>query len=337
MKTLWLAIFVALASIARADDSPVAPKPLFRDPVQDGAADPTPIWNAREKKWFIFYTNRRAKTPASEAPGVTWVHGTKIGIAESSDLGATWSYRGIADVQFGDENTTQWAPEVIKHDRVYHMFLTVVPGIFADWNHPRDIIHLTSDDLLKWKYESTLKLASDRAIDPCVKQLPDGKWRMWYNNERDHKSIYYADSDDLNDWKDKGKAVHDQPGEGPNVFRWHDRWWMLVDNWKGLGVYRSDDATKWERQTDYLLQTPGKGEDDGAIGQHPGVAVCGAAGNAAGNTRAYLFYFTHPGRKPGEKDPHELRRSSLQVVELQFKDGWLRCDRDVATHIKLTP
>jgi len=32
----------------------LADKPLFRDPVFDGAADPTIIWNKNEKKWFMF-------------------------------------------------------------------------------------------------------------------------------------------------------------------------------------------------------------------------------------------------------------------------------------------
>jgi len=70
---------------------------------------------------------------------------------------------------------------VIDHNGVYHMFLSVVPGIFKDWNALRDIVYLTSTNLLQWKYESTLKLASDRVIDACVRQLPDGTWRMWYN------------------------------------------------------------------------------------------------------------------------------------------------------------
>jgi hypothetical protein len=37
--------------------------------------------------------NRRAT--AADAPGVTWIHGSNIGMAESSDGGATWTYRGI--------------------------------------------------------------------------------------------------------------------------------------------------------------------------------------------------------------------------------------------------
>jgi hypothetical protein len=154
---------------------------------------------------------------------------------------------------------------------------------------------------------------------------------MWYNNESDQKSIYYADSSNLKEWKDIGKAVGDQAGEGPQVFQWKGHWWMIVDVWKGLGVYRSDDAAKWSRQKSNLLQEPGKGEDDGEIGQHPGVDVC--------NDRAYLFYFTHPGRanKSAPRDSHEFRRSSLQVVELEYKDGWLTCDRDQPTHILLTP
>ena len=62
-----------------------APKPLYRDPVHDGAADPALIWNHGEKKWMMFYTNRRADLPNPDPKDVAWVHGTQIGIAESSD------------------------------------------------------------------------------------------------------------------------------------------------------------------------------------------------------------------------------------------------------------
>ncbi|MEZ4836778.1 MAG: DUF6713 family protein [Caldilineaceae bacterium] len=34
--------------------------PLFRDPIYDGAADPTVIWNRQEQCWWLLYTNRRA-------------------------------------------------------------------------------------------------------------------------------------------------------------------------------------------------------------------------------------------------------------------------------------
>ena len=309
----------------------VAAKPLFRDPVYDGAADPTVIWNRAEKEWFMFYTNRRANM--TNAAGVSWVHGTKIGIAESSDGGATWTYRGTAGITYGGTNYTYWAPEVIDSSGGYHMFLSVVPGIFTNWNAPRDIVHLTSKDLLKWDYQSTLKLASDRVIDPCVLRLSDGTWRMWYNNERDRKSIYFADSPDLFTWQDKGKVadVSKRPGEGPKVFRWKDHYWMVVDIWNGLGVYRSDDALTWATQPDNLVDKPGKGADDGVKGGHPDVVVSG--------DRAFLFYFTHPGRTDprGPANSYEQRRSSIQVVELEYMDGELTCDRDKPTHILLQP
>ena len=307
----------------------IASKPLFRDPVHDGAADPVLCWNHAELRWFMFYTNRRANV--SEAAGVTWVHGTKIGIAVSSDGGATWTYRGTANIDYGQGEYSYWAPEVIEHEGIYHMYLTFVPGIFADWSHPRDIIHLTSRDLLDWQFESVLELSSDRVIDACVIRRPNGTWRMWYNNEVDGKSIYYADSPDLYKWQDRGKAMGERPGEGPKVFRWKNRYWMIVDVWKGLGVYYSDDCLTWTRQIENLLEEPGKGPDDEVKGGHPDVVVSG--------DRAYLFYFTHPGRRSDNQssDPYDQRRSSIQVVEVEYTNGQITCDRDKPTYIRLLP
>ena len=305
----------------------IADKPLFRDPVYDGAADPVLCWNRAEKKWFMFYTNRRANV--SNTKGVSWVHGTKIGIAESSDGGATWKYRGTANIGYGQGEYSYWAPEVIEHGGIYHMYLTFVPGMHADWSGTRDIIHLTSKGLLNWKFESVLKLSSNRVIDACVMRLPDGTWRMWYNNEVDGKSIYYADSPDLYKWDDKGKAIGERPGEGPKVFHWKGCYWMVVDVWKGLGIYKSQDCLKWTRQEKNLLEEPGQGPDDQVKGGHPDVVVSG--------DRAYLFYFTHPGRQSSNNkgSASELRRSSIQVVELESKDDWLSCRRDEPTYINL--
>ncbi len=336
--TIWILFIVAVAGCpftfqveqtqktGMNGQGRIADKPLFRDPVYDGAADPVLCWNRREKKWFMFYTNRRANVP--DTIGVSWVHGTPIGIAESSDGGATWRYRTTAKIGYKKGEDTYWAPEVMEHNGTYHMYLTYVPGIFTDWNAARDILHLISTDLLEWKYQTTLKLSSNRVIDASVIRLPDGTWRMWYNNEIDNKSIYYADSRNLYLWQDKGKAVGAR-GEGPKVFRWKGHIWMVVDVWRGLSVYRSEDALNWQLQKDNLLEKPGKGLDDQVKGGHPDVVVSG--------DRAYLFYFTHPGRRGSDtkKNTYEQRRSSIQVVELEFKDGWLTCDRDKPTRILL--
>jgi hypothetical protein len=307
----------------------LASKPLFRDPVYDGAADPVVIWNRQERTWFMLYTNRRANVP--DLAGVSWVHGTPIGIAESADGGATWSYRGMADIGYGQEPCSYWAPDVVYHGDTYHMFLTFVPGMHTDWSGRRDMLHLTSADLLRWSYQSTLKLASDRVIDAAVLRLPDGTWRLWYNNEVDNKSIYYADSPDLFVWQDRGKVVGDQPGEGPKVFRWHDRYWMIVDQWRGLAIYHSTDALSWTPQRQRILEEPGHGPDDNVKGGHADVVVSG--------DRAFLFYFTHPGRHHphADKDTYEQRRSSIQVVELRYKDGAIEADRDQPTSIALEP
>ncbi|HEY0945658.1 MAG TPA: family 43 glycosylhydrolase [Opitutaceae bacterium] len=330
---------LAIATASGLAAAPAAPKPLFRDPVYDGAADPVVVWNRAEKSWLMAYTNRRANAPG--LPGVAWVHGTRLGLAESRDGGASWAYTGTAAIdlppEFGGANATHWAPEIIEHEGIYHMFLTVVPGVFENWSHPRSIVHLTSRDLRQWDHHSTLKLASDRVIDACVFRLPDGTWRLWYNNERDHKAIYHADSRDLVTWTDRGKAAgtSDEGGEGPKVFRWRGAYWMVVDLWRGLGVYRSDDATSWKRIPGNLLREPGRGEDDGVIGGHPDVVVTGRPDDE--RSRAFLFYFTHPGRRGADakKDAPEQRRSSIQVVELRYADGRLACDRDAPTFLEL--
>jgi sucrose-6-phosphate hydrolase SacC (GH32 family) len=323
-----LVLLTGLGADAAQKAGPVAPKPLYRDPVYDGAADPVLVWNRAAKRWWMFYTNRRADAPG--LPGVSWVHGTRIGIAICADNSVTWKYRGTANLPVGDANDTHWAPDIVFDEGIYHMFLTFVPGIHNDWSGERRIVHLTSADLVKWKNEGQLPFASDRVLDPSVLRMPDGTWRMWYNDEKAGKTIFLAESPDLKTWTDRGQAI-DEKGEGPKAFQWHGSYWLIVDQWeKGLAVYRSDDARNWIKQPEALLVTPGTGPDDQVHGGHADVVVS--------NDRAFLFYFTHPGRRPGApKTDTEQRRSSIQVVELQHQDNRLTCDRDRPTHIRLAP
>ena len=302
-----------------------APKPLFRDPNYDGAADPVIVQNQKSGVWYMFYTNRRANITASD--GVSWVHGSPIGIATSKDL-AHWDYLQDAVIDYKpDAEPTYWAPSVVDDGSTYHMFLTYVPGIFKDWNHPRHIVHLTSTDLLNWKFEKELKLMSDRVIDAEVMRLPDGTWRMWYNEEPGGKLIAYADSRDLYEWVDKGLVEGIGNCEGPTAFYWKDCWWLICDEWKGFAVYRSYDALHWERQEGNILQEPGRGIDDGVAGNHCDVVVRG--------DRAYIYYFTHPDRKAGAMRDRSgnPRRSLIQVAELGYEDGRITCDRDAEVHI----
>ncbi|MYI75716.1 MAG: glycosyl hydrolase, partial [Acidobacteria bacterium] len=283
------------------------PAPLFRDPIHDGAADPTVIWNRQEGAWWLLYTSRRANVPCR---GVAWAHGTDIGIASSADCGRHWRYRGtLAGLEFEPGRNTFWAPEVIYCDDLYHLYVSYVRGVPQDWSGPRAIVHLTSEDLWRWQYQSTLSLSSDRVIDAALHRMPAGHWRMWYKDEVKGSYTWAAESDDLYNWSVQGPVITDCAHEGPNVFRWRGSYWLIIDHWAGLGVYQSPDAENWRRCPN-ILDAPGKRSDDGAIGGHADVLVNGE--------RAFIFYFTHPDwdreQAYGLDDIHPLavKRTALQ-------------------------
>lgn len=280
--------------LAQNEKGKQVPRPLYRDPVFDAPTDPVLCFNAESQRWLMYYTARRAT--ATDIEGVQWVHGTDIGIAESTDGGATWTYVGTADINYGKDkhpnDYTYWAPEVIWANDRYHMFVSFVPGIFRDWNHPREIVHLTSTDGIKWDTIGPVDLESERVIDAAVIQLPGGQWRMWYKDEQKEKSLCYADSPDLTTWHPKGNAVTDFNGEGPKVVNWQGTYWLIADCWRnGMRVWSSDDCLNWTLQEEAL------------IGNHGDVVVSG--------DRAWWFYFI------------DRRRAHIDVVELAVIDGKL--------------
>ncbi|OXM87712.1 glycosyl hydrolase [Paenibacillus rigui] len=303
--------------------------PLFRDPMYDGAADPVLIWNRQTEEWWMIYTNRRA---TAEGPKFAWVHGTDLGIASSRDGGKTWLYRGIMeglDIEWG--RNTFWAPEVIWHEGQYHMYVSYIQGVPYDWDgHPRKMLHYTSKDLLQWKFQSELRLSSERVIDACIHQLPDGRFRMWYKDENHHSHTYAADSQDLYHWEVMGPVLTERAHEGPNVFYFKGSFWMVVDEWRGQGVFKSADGEAWERNG-WILNEPGTRTDDATIGLHADVVVQ--------QDQAYIFYFTHPDRPDHHKLPQTYaeRRTSIQVARLDVKDGRLICDRNESFELSLLP
>jgi hypothetical protein len=337
---LVLMLVIGLVMVDRAKAQSPAPQssksgaaqgaavPLFRDPIHDGAADPVVVWNRARKTWWMLYTNRRADL--AETNGVTWVHGTHIGIAESTDGGANWKYVSEADIPLPAPDYTLWAPEVIYTGGLYHMFLTVVPGTFTDWNHPRHILHLTSKDLLHWKPLADANLESDRTIDACVFRLPGGDWRLWYKNEADSSKVYFSDSPDLVHWTPKGIATTNH-GEGPVVFQWRGSYWLINDPHAGLAVFRSSDLTTWHQQPQNLLREPGTHPTDRAMGNHADVVVDGSG-------RAWLFYFTQQGGVDATgHDPGWSRHSFLHVTELHEANGILTVDRNAPASIDMLP
>jgi len=315
-----------------AERAPVAtglvPAPLYRDPVHDGAADPSITYDPSAREWVMFYTNRRANIALPDGDDVSWVHGTRIGIARSAD-GANWRYAGTADIPLSCTGATHWAPDVQWFEGQWHMWLTVVPGVFRDWNAPRFITHVTSPDLKQWNCGERLELGSDRVIDASAIALPEGGYRLFFNDERQNKAILYADSPNLTDWQVRGRLT-ETPGEGPKAFRWKGAWWLISDPWRGLLVMRSDDGVNWTRQEEHLLADAGTAPTDRAKGQHPDVIVSGS--------RAYLVYFVHQGgEEQAAGDPTWHRRSVLQIAELHEQGGRLSVDREAPVELALVP
>lgn len=215
------------------------------------------------------------------------------------------------------------------------MFVSYIRGVANHWSGTATMMHYTSTNLWDWTWEGPVKLPKENVIDATLIQLPDGKWRMWY--KCDSKSLF-ADSDDLYSWTgDEVSAISDVPHEGAKVFRFRDRYWMVTDEWRGMGVYSSDDLLNWHKQPGHILNGPSKRKDDYPSGAHGDVIVTAES--------AYIFYFTHPGRESHTKDyqnqigniPYELRRSSIQVAELDVTDGVLVVkDRDKPFRVYLT-
>lgn len=270
---------------------------LYRDPVYDGATDPTVV--IADGRWWMLYTQRRATHP-DPGPGVAWVHGSRVGVARSDD-GVHWEYAGTLEPTSEGlaldpagpaavTDRTHWAPDVIHDGTRWRMYLTEIDGVPDRWpGFARRIVEYRSDDLSGWRRAGAVPLDSDRVIDAAVARVPDGSWRLWYKDEAADSVTKVAVSDDLETWRPGGTAIGGRPHEGPYVLELGGWWWMIVDEWRGMAVYRSTDAVTWERQggpDDVIL---GAGEVPGPGFGHHGAAV-------RDGDDVWLYFFAHPAR-----------------------------------------
>lgn len=290
------------------------PTPLYRDPIFDGAADPMMIRKVSDGKFYLFYTQRRANQQVAD---VSFCYGTAIGVAESED-GSNWHYRGALDLDFEFGHNTFWAPEIVYDDvsATYHMYVTYIQGVYMNWGGNASIEHYVSDDLFYWKHEGKLDVDSERVIDPAICRTPEGIWRMWYKDERQNAATCYADSTDLYHWHYRGIAAGDCPQEGPNVFTFGGKHWMISDVWNGLAVYSSEDMEHFVRQEKNILKEGGTRPFDHVKGGHADVFVW--------KNRAYIVYFVHPFTGP------DYPKTMIQMAELRVESGMLTCDRNAA-------
>lgn len=307
---------------AGALDIAHVPAPIFRDPIYDGAADPTVVWNGKEKAWYILYTQRRAN---QQTPGVSWCYGSKIGIAKSTDAGRSWDYVGVCKgLDRGLQAETFWAPHVFEANGKFHMFVVYIPKIpFMNWGGKGRISHYTSKDLENWKFDGDVDVKSDNVIDPGVVQLRDGRWLMVFRDDNAGVRTAKITSTDLKTWTRLPSVTGDRTHEAPVILFWKDKYWLFVDEWHGLGVYESDNGIDY-KYNNLILDKPGKRSDDGFFGGHPGVARAG--------DKAFVFYHVHADRKVSGPNPPEdslaFKRTSLQIAELELVDGKLTCNRD---------
>jgi hypothetical protein len=326
-----IAALLLIASIARAQTAPsspplidisTAPAPLFDDPITHGSTDPFVIWNPFKSQWFMYYTQRRSTL--ANPNGTDWIHGTAIGIATSPD-GIHWTYLGICkgDHDLSDPlaakgagpepGVTWWAPCFLWQENVLHMWVVQVDGVYNNWSGQRNILHFTSDDGVNWKYLSTAALSSTRVIDPTVYRVGD-LWFMVYKDESRGSHTFVSQSPDLETWTNSHQAGPDGSQEAPFVFRWKDKWWLIVDS-RGLRVYTSDNGIdNFKFVTTILGDRAGTRPRDNNVGHHPGIVIQGPPGNE----QCIVYYFTEFNR-----------RAFIQIAEMELDaDGKPFCNRN---------
>lgn len=330
-RILAFGVVLLAASFAQAQFAPridisKAPAPLFDDPIFHGATDPFVIWNPVKNQWFMYYTQRRASMPNPE--GVSWVHGSKIAYATSSD-GVNWTYGGTC---MGDKDLSEplkaagglgvepgitwWAPGLLWEGNQMHMWVTRVDGIYSRWTGKREIMHFVSPDGVNFTYKSTAKLSSERVIDATVYQVGD-TWYMVYKDEAAGSRITRSESKDLESWTNATQVTPTGSMEAPFPFFWKGNWWMMVDALgnRGLRTFKSANGIDgWEVNNVVLADRDGKRPKDDNVGHHPGIVVQGTGENE----QCILYYFTHQGS-----------RTVMQVVELELgADGKVKVDRN---------
>jgi hypothetical protein len=292
---------------------------LYRDPVYDGATDPRVVIDA-DGLWWMFYTQRRASL-ADAGPGVSWIHGSRIGVATSRD-GVDWRYDGTLEPAASDlvlepgpppaeVDRTHWAPEVVWDGERWRMYLTEIDGIPDRWpGFVRSIVEYVSDDLRHWSRRGPLALSSDRVIDAAVARTPDGLWRLWYKDEAADSVTMVASSRDLDVWSLDGVAIGGRPHEGPTAFELGGFWWLIVDEWRGMGVYRSHDGIDWKRQ----------GDDDAVILAD---LRAGGHGNHGAHVRdgddLWFYFFGAADTAPVHAATGEQRRAAVFRVRLDVE------------------
>ena len=292
--------------------------PTIVDPIHDGAADPTLVWNAQRGEWWCLFVQRRSNTRTLRPEWNGRCHGTAVAVASAGDGGRRWIFRGSLDLDPGWTHDTYWGPDVVADDDgILHLFVTRIDGVPEDeawdtfgrpspWH--RRIRRYESPDGETWSAQGAIDLGTDWAVDPTVHRLPDGRWAMWFKAEADGGAIWRSESDDLRSWSAPVEAIAGWH-EGPDVFELGGRLWLIAETRDpGFAVYRSDDGREWTGCAPISVSVTGDGPE--RPGRAPNVLTTGS------DTAVLACYIQAATDSFGADVPTSGRASTCHLVRL---------------------
>ena len=163
--------------------------------------DHTIIHNPNDNKWHLF---------GIISPQTRFIHLTADSLTQQG-------WERVED--FRDGGAEIWAPHIIFHNSVFHMFYTRI-------GEPREIRHITSKDLYSWSdsQEPVLALSNDlnpnlKNKDPMVfRDEATNQWIMYYSMMKDarHWVVGFSTSKDLYNWSN-AQICFDEHTESPGV------------------------------------------------------------------------------------------------------------------------
>jgi beta-xylosidase len=199
------------------------------------------IYNGTEKKWHLY--------------GIVKPHTSFIHLTADSLTQEGW----VKKNSFSDGGDEIWAPHIIYHDGLYHMFYTKIAI-------PREIHHVVSKDLYKWSESSDPVLALSNEFsdnlknkDPMVfRDEKKNQWVMYYSMMKDDKHwvVGYSTSNDLDNWSEPQICFDEHtesPGvESPFVVKRGDYYFLFLSArpWPigGEDIFRSKSPYSWNAE-----------------------------------------------------------------------------------------
>lgn len=241
-----------LAAAARGEE-PLVSAGAFTRIYDPGVGESSPwyindhcIVMGPDSRWHMFGITHAE--PENALDEKNFAHATADTLAQ-----APWTKQPFAlSVSIAQRERILWAPHVILHDGLYHMFY-----VAGDEDHTAFKIHLaTSPDLATWTRHPANPMVVDGydARDPFVTRIGD-RWVMYYTATSEPSGgrhiVAYRTSDDLVRWSEKRAAFTDPssgtwggPTESPFVVRRGAYYYLFIGprpDYVGTDVFRSRD------------------------------------------------------------------------------------------------